>query len=107
MLRSVSTAEARQNLGKILDAVKQRGEQYIIERQGEPMAAIVPVHMIEQRQFAKERVFELMSEVHARTAEEDPDKLEQLIAQEAAVVRQKRSRRIRAARRTKRRALRQ
>lgn len=107
MLRNVSTAEARQNLGKILDAVNQRGEQYIIERQGKPMAALVPVYMIEQRQIAKERVFELMSEVHARTAEEDADKLEQLIAQEAAVVRRKRSRRIRTARRTKGRTSRQ
>jgi prevent-host-death family protein len=102
MQKSVSTTEVRQNLNQILNAVKQRGEQYIIKRQGEPVAAIVPLHIAEPRNLARERVFQVIADVHARTAREDPDQLEQLIAAEAATVRRKRSTRIRAARRAKR-----
>jgi prevent-host-death family protein len=102
MPKSVSTVKVRQNLNNILNAVKQRGEQYIIERHGEPMAAIVPLHIIEQRKLAQERVFQVISEVHARTAQEDTDELEKLIAAESTAVRRKRSTRIRSARRAKR-----
>jgi antitoxin (DNA-binding transcriptional repressor) of toxin-antitoxin stability system len=78
-----------------------RGEQYIVERHGEPMAAIVPLQLIESRQMARERVFQVISDVHTLTAQDDSDELERLIAKESAVVRRKRSARIRKARTAK------
>jgi prevent-host-death family protein len=102
MPKSVSTATVRRSLNEILDTVRQRGEQFIIERRGMPIAAIVPLHTIEQRRLAKERVFQIMSEVHAKTAHEDSDELEQLVVAECAAVRRKRTARLRAQQRAER-----
>jgi len=42
--------KARQQLGTILEEVYYRGEQYIIERAGKPMAALVPLSHLEALQ---------------------------------------------------------
>ena len=43
MKRRVSTLEIRQNLGDILNRVAIRHDEYVIERKGKPLAALVPV----------------------------------------------------------------
>ena len=43
MVRKVNALKMHQNLGQLLDGVYHRGDQYVIERDGRPMAAVVPV----------------------------------------------------------------
>jgi prevent-host-death family protein len=43
MVKKVTALKARKNLGQLLEEVYHRGDQYIIERAGKPMAAIVPL----------------------------------------------------------------
>lgn len=43
MKRKVSTIDIRQNLGDILNRVALRHDEYVIERKGKPLAALVPV----------------------------------------------------------------
>lgn len=52
MTEKISTFEVRQRLGDILNRVALRNDQFIIERKGKPMAAIVPVGRLEQMQRA-------------------------------------------------------
>ena len=52
MTRTISTLEARRQLGDILNRVALRHDQFIIERKGQPLAAVVPVERLEQMQRA-------------------------------------------------------
>lgn len=54
MTRIISTLEARRQLGDILNRVALRRDQYIIERRGRALAAVVPVERLEQMQRAAE-----------------------------------------------------
>jgi prevent-host-death family protein len=47
MSERVSTLEIRERLGDYLNRVALRHDQFIIERKGKPMAALVPVEKLE------------------------------------------------------------
>lgn len=66
MLKRISTLEIRQNLGAILNRVSLRDDQYIIERKGEPLAAVVPVWQLEKWQNEKEMFFGMIDKVRQR-----------------------------------------
>jgi len=42
--------EARKNFGKLLEVVHYTGEMFVIGRAGKPMAALVPVSLLEEWQ---------------------------------------------------------
>lgn len=48
MTRRITAMEVRKRLGDILNRVALRQDQFIIERKGKPLAAIVPVEKLEQ-----------------------------------------------------------
>ena len=52
MTSRVSTLEVRSNLGDILNRVSLRQDQYIIERKGKALAALVSIEKLEQFQLA-------------------------------------------------------
>jgi len=90
MKKTISAVRVRGRLGQILEEVYYRGDQYIIERSGKPMAAVVPVEQYEQWQRERDAFFALVDKIHARNANVDPDELEKDIA---AAVREVRKRR--------------
>ena len=54
MSERVSTIDERQRIGDTLNRVALRHDEFIIERQGKPLAALVPVERLEQmRRFAR------------------------------------------------------
>jgi len=68
MTEKISTLEIRQKLGDILNRVALRHDQFIIERKGKPLAAVVPVAQLEQMQRA--------ARLHLlRVLEQEPGKL--------------------------------
>ncbi len=48
MLKKISAMKARQNLGQLLNEVSIRGDAYIIERAGKPLAALVDMERYRQ-----------------------------------------------------------
>jgi prevent-host-death family protein len=52
MIERLSTLQVRQRLGDVLNRVALRNDQFIIERKGKPLAAVVPVERLEQMQRA-------------------------------------------------------
>ncbi len=48
MKERVTTIEVRQKLGDLLNRVDLRHDQFIIERKGKPLAALVPVEKLDQ-----------------------------------------------------------
>jgi len=61
MADKVSTMEVRQRIGDLLNRVALRHDEFIIERKGKPLAALVPVERLEQMQrFARRHALEFM-----------------------------------------------
>jgi prevent-host-death family protein len=48
--KKINAMEARRNFGTNLEQVYYNGAQFIIERAGKPMAALVPVSLLEEWQ---------------------------------------------------------
>ncbi len=54
MTEKVSTIDVRQRIGDLLNRVALRHDEFVIERKGKPLAALVPVERLEQmRRFAR------------------------------------------------------
>src|SRR5437867_6534615 len=65
MADKVSTMEVRQRIGDMLNRVALRHDEFIIERKGKPLAALVPVERLEQmRRFARRHALDFMKQQH-------------------------------------------
>ncbi len=54
MIEKVSTLDVRQRIGHMLNRVSLRHDEFVIERKGKALAALVPVERLEQmRHFAR------------------------------------------------------
>lgn len=61
MPERVSTIDVRQRIGDLLNRVALRHDEFIIERKGKPLAALVPVERLEQmRRFARRHALEVL-----------------------------------------------
>jgi prevent-host-death family protein len=49
---TISTMEVRKRVGDILDRVALRGDEYLVERKGKPLAVVMPVAKAEAIQRA-------------------------------------------------------
>ena len=78
-LKVVTALRARQIFGTIMNAVSFRNDQYIVERKGMPMVAIIPVKKLEQMDKARQRFFSKMSRISDSFIGEDPNKLDQIL----------------------------
>jgi len=52
MTEKVSTLDVRQRLGDMLNRVALRHDEFVIERKGKPLAALVPIERLEQMRRA-------------------------------------------------------
>ena len=63
MTRTMNATRARQNLGAILSEVSVKNHHFIIQRNGKPMAAVVPVWQFEQWNVKREAFFRMISKL--------------------------------------------
>ena len=63
MSERVSTIDVRQRIGDMLNRVALRRDEFVIERKGKALAALVPVERLEQmRRFARRQALDFMDE---------------------------------------------
>ena len=63
MTTKVSTIDVRQRIGDMLNRIALRNDEFIIERKGKPLAALVPVGRLEQmRRFARRQALDFLEE---------------------------------------------
>lgn len=63
MTEKVSTMAVRQRIGDMLNRVALRHDEFIIERKGKPLAALVPVERLEQiRRFARSHALQFLEQ---------------------------------------------
>lgn len=67
MERTIGAVEARRNFGKLLRDVETTHGQYVVERNGEPVAAVVPVELYRQWQKRRAAFFETMRQAADRS----------------------------------------
>jgi len=61
MPEKVSTIDVRQRIGDMLNRIALRHDEFIIERKGKPLAALVPVERLAQMQrFARRQAIDFM-----------------------------------------------
>jgi prevent-host-death family protein len=61
MTEKVSTIDVRRRIGDLINRVALRHDEFIIERKGKPLAALVPIERLEQmRRFARRQALELL-----------------------------------------------
>ena len=95
MRKTVNAVKARGSLGQILEEVYSRRDQYVIERSGKPMAAVVPVEQYEQWRREREAFFELVDEIRGGNKKVRPESIEEDIAAAKRQARPEQSRRVR------------
>jgi prevent-host-death family protein len=63
MAEKVSTLDVRQRIGDMLNRVALRHDEFVIERKGKPLAALVPIERLEQmRRFARRHALSLLEQ---------------------------------------------
>ncbi len=84
-LKVVTALTARQKFGTIMNAVSFKNDQYIVERKGMPMVAIIPIKKFKQMDKARQRFFSDMSKISDSITGEDPNKLDDILKEATQV----------------------
>ncbi|CAN5268133.1 MAG: type II toxin-antitoxin system Phd/YefM family antitoxin [Chloroflexia bacterium] len=77
MEKTIAAFDARRQFGKVLRDVETRGDSFVVERHGEPVAAVVPLHVYENAKRKRERLFELIKEAQENSQRHSPDMTEE------------------------------
>ena len=89
MDKVIAAFEARRSFGKVLQRVLQ-GDKYVVERNGEPVAAVVPIEVYEQWKQSREAFFGKLRAI-AEDANLPEDEADRLADEAVEAVRQARS----------------
>jgi len=87
-LKVVTALTARQKFGTIMNSVSFKNDQYIVERKGIPMVAIISIKKFKQIDKAKQRFFRNMSKISDSFAGEDPEKLDDILEEATQAAKQ-------------------
>ena len=87
-LKVVAALKARQIFGTIMNAVSFKNDQYIVERKGVPMVAIIPIKKFNQMDKARQRFFRNMSKISDSFTEEDSERLDDILAEATQAAKQ-------------------
>lgn len=68
MVRTVNVLKMRKNLGWLLEQVDAKGDQYVIEQGGRPMAAVVPVWQLKEWRARRDRFFAKIDAVRRKSS---------------------------------------
>ena len=84
MLKKISALKARQNLGQVMNEVALRGDDYIIERSGKPLVAVIPLGKYQQLQKNLDDFFEDVKDFRQASKKAKPKEVDRVIAEAVA-----------------------
>jgi prevent-host-death family protein len=93
MVRKINALKIRQNLDQLLEGVYYKGDQYVIERAGRPMAAVVPVWQLKEWQERRARFFRMVDDLRSTARKIKPTVVEGEVADAVRAVRERARRR--------------
>lgn len=92
MAITLSAMQARQQFGEILNRVDLIHDQFIIERNGRPLAAIVPISALEDiQEKARKRALSFLDSRRSDISEEEANRIAVEAVKEVRAERRKKS----------------
>jgi len=79
MYKTISALKARQNLGQVMNEVALKGDEYIIERAGKPLVAVIPMERYQSLQKDLDEFFESLDMMRGDIKKEDPALIDKII----------------------------
>jgi len=79
MYKTISALKARQNLGQVMNEVALKGDDYIIERAGKPLVAVIPIEKYQSLQQEWDEFFEGVTAMSTNIKEGDDDAVDKLV----------------------------
>lgn len=80
MEKSIGAFDVRRRFGRVLQEVIAKGDRFVVERHGEPVAAVVPIEVYRQWKRGREFFFDQLHQAQERS-NLDPDEADQLAAE--------------------------
>lgn len=71
MLKTISAIKVRQNLGQVMNEVALKEDEYIVERAGKPLVAIIPVEQYQSIKKEREEFFKMVEEIQKEAEKAD------------------------------------
>jgi prevent-host-death family protein len=68
MLKKVSAIKVRQNLGQVMNEVALKSDEYIVERAGKPLVAIIPVEKYLSMKRNRDEFFRMYEELQGEAS---------------------------------------
>jgi prevent-host-death family protein len=87
MLKTVSAVKVRQNLGEVMNEVALRDDEYIVERAGKPLVAIIPVEKYLSMKRERDEFFRMYDAMQAEVAAVDAANIDRDIEEALAAAR--------------------
>ena len=81
MLKKLSAMKARQNFGQVMNEVSLKGDDYIIERAGKPLVAIISMEKYRILQKEREEALRALDTIWEKMEKEKPETVENTIAE--------------------------
>jgi prevent-host-death family protein len=89
MYKTISALKVRQNLGQVMNEVALRGDEYIIERAGKPLVAMIPMERYQSLQKDLDQFFESLDMMRRDIKKETPELIDKLIDEAVRFARKK------------------
>ena len=89
MLKKISAVKARNNLGQVMNevAIRIRGDDYIIERPGQPMVVMIPMDRYYQILQTQEQTKKSLEEIWEKMEGVNEEEIGQVIGEAISSVR--------------------
>lgn len=92
MAKLIDTQMVRDHLGDIINQAHYRGDEFLVQRRGKPVVAIIPVETYEQLLRERNEAFRVFHEIWEANKDVDHEQLLKDIEQAVAEVREEKRR---------------
>jgi prevent-host-death family protein len=79
MLKKISAMKARQNLGQLMNEVALRRDDYIVERAGKPIVAVIAIEKYQQLQRNLDEFYNEVKQFQSQVKSADPEEIDKAI----------------------------
>ncbi len=93
MERTIAAFDARRQFGKVLNEVAGKHDRYVVERHGEPVAAVVPIELYDQWKRARAEFFDRLEQSAQRSGLDEEEAMSLALEAVQAVRAERRARR--------------
>ena len=87
MIKTTTAIRSRKKFGQLLEEVFYRGDEFVIERAGKPMAVLIPIQEFEKWQKQREKDFMIFDKVRAKVRGVKIEEVEKEVAEAVVKVR--------------------